>query len=215
MKKYAKKCEKILPDKIPRIITCSSKEIREMKQNILGGSFMKTIVALSLLVAGSAFAGVVNGSSFENYGKIISEEPSILTSQGVEIKVSEFCVAGDEVQTKSEVEYCTKKEKYWVQDNGSKKHSDGYWEYKCIESEVAKLTHPIKYTKATCHRELIREGDDRYLSDCTYTYAPAVLPTSYTFPVYKVTGRRGDADIFTGQGVKKLYDKTVNLPACN
>ena len=164
---------------------------------------MKTLLAVGLLITSSAFA------------KIISEEPSILTTQEVKVKVSNFCIAGDKVETKTAVSYCTEYNKVWVRDNGAGGRSDGHWNYECVASEFGKLSHPIKYTKATCHRELIREGDDKYLSPCTFTYAPATLATSYTFNIYKTTRSQTDYDVMTGQGLRKIKTKTVNLPVCN
>ena len=166
---------------------------------------MKTILGVFLM-------GTVN---LVMAAGVISEEPSILTSQGVEVKVSKFCIAGDKVETKLPVEYCSKRERVWVQDFGSRRRSDGHFEYQCIATKYEKLSHPIKYMKAKCKRELIRDnGGDRYLGPCKYTYSPATLATNYTFPVYKITGRRTDADTMTGQGVRLLYKKTVSMKNC-
>lgn len=162
---------------------------------------MKTIIALTVLLTSSAFAA-----------KIISTEPSIVSTQGVKVKVSNLCVNGDQVESKVAVEYCTRSERVLVP---ARRRSESTFETVCLESEIGKLTHPINYMKATCHRELIREGDDRYLSECTYTYAPAVLPLSYTFDIYKTTRSQTDYDVMTGQGLRKIKTKTVNLPACN
>ena len=165
---------------------------------------MKTIIALSLLMTSSVFA------------KTVSEEPSILTTQGVNAKVSALCVAGDKVESKEEVEYCTEYDKVWVQDNGSRSRSDGHWSDEGVASEFGKVSHPINYTKAVCHRELIRDnGGDKYLGPCTYTYEPATLDLSYTFNIYKTTRSQTDYDLMTGQGLRKIATETVNLPACN
>ena len=166
---------------------------------------MKTILGVFLM-------GTVNLAMAAG---IISEEPSILTSQGVEVKVSKFCIAGDKFETSLPVEYCSKKERVWVQDNGSRRRSDGHFETQCVETSFGKLSHPINYMKAKCKRERLRDnGGDWYLGPCKYTYSPAKLATEYTFPVYKITGRRTDADVMTGQGVRLLYKKTVSVKNC-
>ena len=161
---------------------------------------MKTIVALSLLITSSVFA------------KTVTDEQSILTSQGIKVKVSNFCIAGDKIETKTEVEYCTETDKVWSE---ARRRSDRRPSYVCVATEIGKLSHPINYTKATCHREFIGRGDNKYLGPCTFTYAPAVLPTSYTFSTYKVTGRLTEYDLMTGEGLRKIKTVTVNIPACN
>lgn len=166
---------------------------------------MKTIVTLALLVSASAFS---------YFGRTITEEPTIVTTQGVKVKVSNFCVNGDKFETKTPVEYCKRSERVWVQDNGSGRRSDGHYDYKCVETAVEKLTHPVNYMRAICNREILRDSDDRYLGPCEYTYEPATLALSYTFPVYKVTGRITDVDLNTGEAVRKVGNKTVEVNEC-
>jgi len=165
---------------------------------------MKTLLLAGILITSSAFA------------RIVSEEPSIRTVEAaVNVKVSNFCINGDKVETKTAVNYCVEYDKVWVQDNGSRSRSNGHWTYECIATEFGKLTHPIEYTKAVCHREYLRDnGGDKYLGPCTYTYEPATLATSYTFNIYKTTGRQTDYDVRSGQGLRKIETKTVNFSAC-
>lgn len=161
---------------------------------------MKTFLALSLLITSSAFA------------KIVSEEPSIFTSQKVPVKVSNFCINGDQVETKTAVEYCTDWDKVW---SSERRRADRTPSYVCVATAYGKLSHPIEYTKATCHREYIGYGDNKYLGPCTYTYAPATLATSYTFNVYKTTRGQTDYDLITGQGLRKVETRTVDFPVCD
>ncbi|MDP7319828.1 MAG: hypothetical protein QF441_04430 [Bacteriovoracaceae bacterium] len=165
---------------------------------------MKKLVAtLGLLAVSTA-----------GFAKIIAEEPTVMTTQGEAVKVSNLCVNGDKVETAAEMSYCLKSERVFVRD-GNEGQADGYFETRCLESAYGKLSHPINYMKAVCNRERYRDSGTPMLSDCTYTYVPAVLPTSYTFPVYKTTGKVTEADTTTGQGVKFLYNRTVTLPTCN
>ncbi len=151
------------------------------------------ILALSILVSGSAFAIDQNSSWNEiRNGNTYSVDTPAINFRGNGLQVSPFgvCVDGDFLRTKGMVEKCV-----------SRDNRDGDCSASVFQYEFLPITRRVK----TCVKYSQRGGGDR---ECVrFATRSVTTPLSYTFDVYKRTGARNG-------GLRYLFSKDYDIMAC-
>lgn len=153
----------------------------------------KVLVVLAMICSTVAMA---NGLSARSSWSEILRTPDVKAdfqqvqfNSGFFIAAIDTCVDGDNLTTTKPVEVCV----------AYKSGKDGDV---CVETAERILTTPRAYTKEICSKW---SGNGENCEE--YTSYPAVYPTSYSVPVYKLTGRDDGNQVL-------LFNKNLKLEAC-
>jgi len=134
----------------------------------------------------------------------IVEKTPVVNFGNESVKVTELCVNGDQIQTKTAVTYCAQYETKFVRIAG---HGEREKVVTCVSNATEVLSRDLDYTAKKC----IMWRGKRSENDCArYTTITKSIPTSYSYDVVKVA-HAGHGEF----SETVVATKDVVVPSCN